>query len=74
MGRGVGRLVFTSALVWLLFVVGILGVFGIGTGRPFGVVLILAALALLRRLLFMILGRRRGRGGRGGRGRGPRRR
>jgi hypothetical protein len=70
-GRGIGRLVFTSALVWLLFIVGILGVFGIGTGRPFGVVLILAAFALLRRLLFMIFGRRRMRGGRG---RGPRRR
>jgi Domain of unknown function (DUF1707) len=70
-GRGIGRLVFTSVLVWVLFIVGILGVFGIGTGRPFGVVLIIAAFALLRRLLFMIFGRRRARGGRGG---GPRRR
>jgi hypothetical protein len=70
-GRGIGRLALTSVLVWLLFIVGILGVFGIGTGRPFGVVLILAAFALLRRLLFMIFGRRRMRGGRG---RGPRRR
>ena len=70
-GRGIGRLVGTSVLVWLLFVVGILGVFGIGTGRPFGVVLLFAAFALLRRLLFMIFGWRRGRGGRG---RGPRRR
>jgi len=29
-----------------------LGVFGAGPGRPFGIVLILAALALLRRLIF----------------------
>ena len=70
-GRGVGRLVFGSVLVPLLLVVGILGIFGIGTGRPVGVVLIIAAFALLRRLVFMILGRRRGRGGRG-RGRGRR--
>jgi hypothetical protein len=57
----------------VLLIVGILGVFGIGTGRPFGVVLIIAAFALLRRLLFMIFGfgRRRARGGRG-RGRGRR--
>jgi hypothetical protein len=62
-----------SVLLWVLLIVGILGVFGIGTGRPFGVVLIIAAFALLRRLLFMIFGfgRRRARGGRG---RGPRRR
>jgi hypothetical protein len=55
----------------VLFIVGILGIFGIGAGRPFGVVLIFAAFALLRRLLFMIFGRRRARAGRG---RGPRRR
>ena len=70
-GRGVGRLVFGSVLVPLLLVVGILGIFGIGTGRPVGVVLIVAAFALLRRLLFVIFGRRRAGGGRG---RGPRRR
>jgi hypothetical protein len=69
-GRGAGRFVFASVLVWVLFMVGILGIFGIGTGRPFGVVLVIAAFALLRRLVFMIFGRRRmGRG----RGRGPRR-
>jgi Domain of unknown function (DUF1707) len=77
-GRGVGRILATSVLVWVLLAVGFLGVFGIGTGRPFGIVLILAAFALLRRLLFMIFGRRRGGGGRGRRGgrggRGPRRR
>ena len=72
-GRSFGRIATASVLLWVLLIVGILGVFGIGTGRPFGVVLIIAALALLRRLLFMIFGfgRRRGRGGRG-RGRGRR--
>jgi hypothetical protein len=69
-GRGIGRLVGASILVWLLFIVGILGVFGIGTGRPVGIVLLVAAFALLRRLLFMIFGRRMRRG----RGCGPRRR
>jgi len=69
-GRGIGRVAVASALLWVLLIVGILGVFGIGAGRPLGVVLILAALALLRRVLFMIFGRRM----RGGRGRGGRRR
>jgi hypothetical protein len=64
-GRGIGRIAMASVLLWVLLIVGILGIFGIGTGRPFGVVLILAALALLRRLLFMIFGRRRMRAGRG---------
>ena len=70
MGRGIGRLVGASVLIWLLFIVGILGVFGIGTGRPVGIVLLIAAFALLRRVLFMIFGRRMRRG----RGCGPRRR
>lgn len=69
-GRGIGRLVAAMVLIWLLFIVGILGVFGIGTGRPIGIVLLVAAFALLRRLLFMIFGRRMRRG----RGCGPRRR
>ena len=56
MGRGIGRFVFASVLVPVLFIVGILGIFGIGTGRPFGVVLVFAAFALLRRLVFMIFG------------------
>jgi hypothetical protein len=63
--------VFTTVAIWALFIVGILGIFGIGAGRPFGVVLIFAAFALLRRLLFIFFGRRRMRGGHG---RGPRRR
>lgn len=70
-GRGIGRVAMASVLVWVLFIVGILGIFGLGAGRPFGVVLVLAAFALLRRLLFMIFGRRRMRAGRGC---GPRRR
>lgn len=57
-----------TVTLWLLLVVGILGVFGIGAGRPIGIVLIIAALALLRRLLLTIFGRRRMCG------RGPRRR
>ena len=73
--HAVGTLVLSGVLLSALLLFGILGVFGIGTGRPIGVVLIFAAFALLRRLLFVIFGRRRTRGGRGGgRGRGPRRR
>jgi len=71
-GAGIAMLLF---LMPVLLVFGVLSVFGIGGGgRPIGIVLILAAFALLRRLLFLILGRR-GRGGRGGGrgGRGPRR-
>jgi len=68
-GAGISMLLFLTPV---LLVFGIISVFGIGGGgRPIGIVLILAAFALLRRLLFMILGRR-GRGGSGPRG--PRRR
>jgi len=70
-GRGIGRIAFTGLLFWALFIAGMVSVFGLGAGRPFGIVLLLGAFALLRRLLFMIFGRRRV-GGR--RGRGPRRR
>ncbi|HTR90421.1 MAG TPA: DUF1707 domain-containing protein [Trebonia sp.] len=66
-GPFVGRLVFTGILLWALLIIGVLGAFGIGAPRPFGIVLILAALALLRRLLFGIFGRR-WMGGRGRRG------
>jgi hypothetical protein len=59
----------TSVILFAAFLLfGIVGIFGIGSGRPFAVVLIFAALAMLRRLLFLIFGRRRGGG------RGPRRR
>jgi hypothetical protein len=67
-GRVFARAAFGMFLLVVLFTVGILGAFGIGAGRPFGIVLILAAFALLRRLLMMIFGRRRGGGC------GPRRR
>jgi hypothetical protein len=71
-GRSLGQVAFTGFLIWALFIVGlfgVFGVFGIGTGRPIGIALIVAAFALLRRLLFIIFGRRV----RGARGRGPRR-
>jgi Domain of unknown function (DUF1707) len=60
-GRGIGAIVTSFVLMSALLLVGILGVFGVGTGRPVGIVLILAAFALLRRLVF----RRRVRSGRG---------
>jgi len=70
-GRTLARMMLTSALIWALFVVGVLGVFGLGAGRPLGVVLLGLAFVLLRRLVFILLGRRRRPRGRG---RGPRRR
>ena len=60
-GRGIGAFVTSFVLLSALLLLGILGVFGVGTGRPIGIVLILAALALVRRLVF----RRRVRSGRG---------
>jgi hypothetical protein len=63
----VGRLVFTGVLMWALLIIGILGAFGFGAPRPIGFVLIFAAFALLRRLLFGIFARRF-KGGRGRRG------
>jgi hypothetical protein len=62
-GRVLARIVLTTALIWALFILGILGVFGIGTGRPLGAVLLAAAFLLLRRLVFICVGwllRRRG--------------
>jgi hypothetical protein len=61
-GRTVGRVVTTSVLMVAVFTVGVLGIFGIGAGRPFGIIL----------LVFILIGR--GRRGRGGRRGGPRRR
>ena len=55
-GRQAGRAI--AAMAWAAFVicatltVGFLGVFGVGVGKPFGIVLVLAGLAFLRRLLF----------------------
>jgi hypothetical protein len=58
-------------LMWLLVIVGGMFAFGFGGDRPLAIVFILAALALLRRILGF---RRRGRGPRGPRGPKGRRR
>jgi hypothetical protein len=50
--RTAGSVFVTMLVVAALFLVGTLGAFGIGAGRPFGIVLILAAFGLLRRLFF----------------------
>jgi hypothetical protein len=63
--RAAGSVLVTMLVVAALFLVGTLGAFGIGAGRPFGIVLILAAFGLLRRLFF-----RRRAGGCGPRRRG----
>ena len=64
-GRGTSHAIgaFMSGLILMsvLFLFGILGLFGLGAAPPFALVLILAGLALLRRLLFG----RRVRAGRG---------
>ena len=58
--RTAGAIFSTLLVMAALFTVGLLGILGVfGTGRPIGIVLILAAFALLRRLVF---GRRRVRG------------
>ena len=62
--RTAGSVLVTMLVVAALFLVGTLGAFGIGAGRPIGIVLILAAFGLLRRLFF-----RRRAGGCGPRGR-----
>jgi hypothetical protein len=50
--RTAGAIFSTLLVMGALLTIGFLGVFGIGTGRPIGIVLILAAFALLRRLVF----------------------
>ncbi|HEY3883141.1 MAG TPA: DUF1707 domain-containing protein [Trebonia sp.] len=71
-GGTFGRMVTASIMLWVLLFLGVVGVFGLGTGRPLGVILLVAAFALLRRLVFIFIGRRRSGGG--PRRRGPRRR
>ena len=74
--RALGMVVVPLVMLSALLTLGIFSIFG-GGPRPFGFVLILAAFALLRRLVFTIFGlRRAGRGGprRGGGGRSRRRR
>jgi hypothetical protein len=51
-GMVIGAIISGLFLVALLLVVGGLGLFGLGAGRPVGIVLIIAALAFLRRLFF----------------------
>jgi hypothetical protein len=60
-GSAIGAFISGFILVSVLFLFGILGLFGIGAAPPFALVLILAGLAVLRRLLF----RRRVQAGRG---------
>jgi Domain of unknown function (DUF1707) len=62
--RTAGSVFVTMLVVAALFTVGFLGAFGFGPSRPLGIVLILAAFGLLRRLFF-----RRRAGGCGPRGR-----
>ena len=50
--RTAGSVFVTMLVVAALFLVGTLGAFGLGAGRPIGIVLILAAFGLLRRLFF----------------------
>jgi hypothetical protein len=65
-GQRAGSLFSTMVAVGLLGLFGVMAVagFGIGGGRPLGIALLIAAFALLRRLIFGIFGRRRARGGR----------
>jgi hypothetical protein len=62
--RTAGSVLVTTLVVAALFTFGIVGAFGFGPSRPIGIVLILAAFGLLRRLFF-----RRRVGGCGPRGR-----
>jgi hypothetical protein len=67
-GRTAGTLVSSFVMLAALLTLGIVGAFGLGGGHPLAVVLLIAAFALLRRLVFGIFRRRRGGM------RGPRRR
>jgi len=76
-GRRCGRAAFAPLLVLMCvaLVIGAVTLFGIGGDRPLAIVLLLAALAFLKRLFgFGFGGRRRGGGPRGPKGprRGPR--
>lgn len=51
-GQAIAAMLTGAAVVIALFVLGMLGVFGIGASRPFGVLLIIVGLGFLRRLLF----------------------
>jgi hypothetical protein len=65
-GRIAGPAFSLIVAICLLSSFGIMAIFGLGGGsRPFGLALLLAALALLRRLIFRGRRPRRGRAGRG---------
>jgi hypothetical protein len=49
---------FGLVLTAMLLLFGILGVFGIGAGRPFAIVLLIVAFGIFRRLLMIVFGRR----------------
>jgi len=74
-GRRCGRAAFAPLLVlmWVALIWGAVTLFGVGGDRPLAIVLLIAALAFLKRL-FGFGGRRRGGGPRGPKGprRGPR--
>jgi hypothetical protein len=74
-GRAIGAVVSAVVALCLLSAFGIMAVTGtgLGGGRPIGIVLLLAAFALLRRLVFG-RSRRARRARRARAGRGPRRR
>jgi hypothetical protein len=50
--RALGAIIFTSVALCTLLLLGTLGIFGIGIARPIAIALIIAALGLLRRLIF----------------------
>lgn len=51
-GQAIAAMAWAGLMMCALLAIGFLGVFGIGVGRPFGIVLVVAGLAFLRRLLF----------------------
>jgi hypothetical protein len=56
-GQAIGAIIPGLFLIAALLIVGGFALFGVGAGRPFGIVLIFAALAFLRRLIFRRFGR-----------------
>jgi hypothetical protein len=61
-GRRCGGFAPLMGLMWVFLILGAVMLFGVGGDRPLAIVLILAAIAFIRRL-FGLGGRRRGNGG-----------